>query len=326
MRMVFLPVDIDVYLTPHSTVRAWAGAVDASVAGLDVVVVEPGEDPSAVLAGADAVFGALTPGLLAAAPRLRWLQAPAAAPPSDFFFEQLVEHPVVVANLRGVYRDNLANHVMAYVLSAARALPLFAAAQRAHEWRRDAGPTITDLGASTMLIIGVGAVGTVLAARARAFGITTIGVDAKPDVVEAELDELYGPSALAEQLPRADWVVLTVPYTPETHHLIGAEQLRAMRSSAYLVNVGRGETVDLDALGAALAANTIAGAALDVFATEPLPGDHPLWDAPNLVITPHVAGFGKSTDGERQDVIVDNAARFVAGRPLRNVVDKALRY
>jgi phosphoglycerate dehydrogenase-like enzyme len=326
MRMVFLPVEFDVYLTPHTTVRAWASAVGAAVAGVDVVVVEPGEDPTAALAGADAVFGTLTPELLAFAPDLRWLQAPAAAPPADFFFEQLVEHPVVVTNLRGVYRDNLANHVMAYVLSAARALPMFAAGQRRHEWLRDAGPTIVDLGATTMLIIGVGAVGTALAARAKAFGITTIGIDAKPELVEAPLDELADPSRLAEQLPRADWVVLTVPFTPETHHLIGPEQLQAMRPGAHLVNVGRGETVDLDALGAALAAKAIAGAALDVFETEPLPADHPLWDTPDVVITPHVAGFGKSTDGERQEVIVDNAARFVTGRPLRNVVDKRLRY
>src|SRR5262249_16986149 len=155
--------------------------------------------------------------------------------------------------------------------SAARALLLFATAQRHHEWRRDAGPMISDLGATTMLIIGVGAVGTALAARARAFGITTIGIDAKPDIVEAELDELHGPSALAEQLPRADWVVLTVPYTPETHHLIGVEQLRAMRPSAYLVSVGRGGPVDHEALGPARDAGAIAGAALDVFATEPTP-------------------------------------------------------
>jgi phosphoglycerate dehydrogenase-like enzyme len=215
---------------------------------------------------------------------------------------------------------------MAYVLSTARKLPMFAAGQRRQEWLRDAGPMITDLGATTMLIVGVGAVGSSLAARAQAFGITTVGIDTKPDLVEASLDALYGPSRLDEQLAHADWVVLTVPFTPETYHLMGSAQFQAMRPSAHLVNVGRGETVDPDALGVALTAKAIAGAALDVFETEPLPVDHPLWDAPDLVITPHVAGFGKSTDGERQELIVDNAARFVAGRPLRNVVDKRLRY
>src|SRR5207248_6379442 len=115
------------------------------------------------------------------------------------------------------------------------------------EWRRDAGDETIDLSATTMLIVGVGAVGTVIAERARAFGVSTVGIDAKPDDVQADLDALYDPSSLQEQLPLADWVILTVPYTPDTYHLIGPEQLTAMRPSAYLINVGRGATVDLDA-------------------------------------------------------------------------------
>src|SRR5436190_9124099 len=130
MRMVFLPIPFEVYRTPASTVQGWAAAVGAAVPDLDVVVITQGEDPSPAIADADAAFGALTADLLAIAARLRWLQAPAAAPPGDFFFDELVAHPVVVTNLRGVYRENLANHVMAFVLGFARGLPGFAAAQR----------------------------------------------------------------------------------------------------------------------------------------------------------------------------------------------------
>jgi phosphoglycerate dehydrogenase-like enzyme len=193
-------------------------------------------------------------------------------------------------------------------------------------WRRDAGDRIVDLGATSMLIVGAGAVGSAIAARARAFGISLVGVDPKAGEVDADLDELHPPEALPGLLPAADWVVLTVPFTPATYHLIGERELGAMKPSACLINVGRGETVDLDALGAALRTGAIAAAALDVFDPEPLPPDHPLWDEARLTVTPHVAGFGKSTDGERQAVIVDNASRFSRGEPLRNVVDKRLRY
>jgi phosphoglycerate dehydrogenase-like enzyme len=324
-KLVFLPVP-DFYVIPASTLRNWADAVASAVPGLDVVVVEPGDDPGPELAVADAAFGVLTPPLLAGAPRLRWLQAPAVAPLEPFFFDALVESDVVVTSLRGVYRENLADHVMALVLSFARRLPAFADAQRSRAWRNDLGPSIVDLGAMRMLIVGVGTVGTELAKRARAFGITVVGVDADPAGGEAPLDAVHAPDALDEQLARADWVILTVPDNPQTHHLMSREQFDAMRSSAFFVNVGRGGTVDTDALVAALERGELAGAALDVFEAEPLPADHPLWDRPGVVITPHVAGWGKDTDAERCALIVDNASRFVAGNPLRNVMDKRLRY
>jgi phosphoglycerate dehydrogenase-like enzyme len=123
-------------------------------------------------------------------------------------------------------------------------------------------------------------------------------------------------------LPEADFVVLTVPHTPETEGMIDSRRLRSMRPSAVLVNVGRGATVRLDDLVGALDAGELAGAALDVFETEPLPATHPLWSRTNVIITPHVAGFGEDTEDERLELIVDNARRFLQGRPLRNVVDK----
>ena len=132
------------------------------------------------------------------------------------------------------------------------------------------------------------------------------------------------PTELDRLLPDADFVVLTVPHTPETVGMMDTARLTRMKPSAILINVGRGVTVRLDDLVSALDAGVIAGVALDVFELEPLPADHPLWTRPNVIITPHVAGFGQDTDPEREELIVDNCRRFVDGRPLRNVVDKAM--
>ncbi|MEO5840982.1 MAG: D-2-hydroxyacid dehydrogenase [Acidimicrobiales bacterium] len=322
--MVFLHVD-GFFMAP---MQAWADAVAVEVPELEVVVAELGADPRPVLANASAVFGMLTPDLLAATPHLRWLQAPAAAPPPSFFFPELVDHPVVVTNLRGVYRDNLANHIMAFVLSFARALPRYATAQSNAQWHRDLDDIgIVDLGATTMLLVGVGEVGAATAARARAFGIRVVGVDTLPERVRADVvDELHHLDQLDRLLPEADWVVLTVPHTPVSEGMMHASRFAAMKETAHLINIGRGETVRLDDLTAAIERGAIGGAALDVSEIEPLPSDHPLWQFPNVIITPHVAGFGSDTDAQRQQVIVDNAQRFVRGESLRYVIDKTLRY
>jgi phosphoglycerate dehydrogenase-like enzyme len=326
-KMVFLTVP-EFVLMPASMLEAWADRVHQEVPELEVVVVDSGvTDPRPELADADAVFGGLTPELLASAGRLRWLQAPAASPPAGFFFPELVAHPVVVTNLRGVYRANLANHVMAMVLSFARGLPWFAAKQAERDWhgwdRSVSEAGIKDLGACTALIVGVGEVGSEVARRCRVFDMRLIGVDARPSELSAAVDELHGPDELDRLLPEADFVVLTVPHTPDTVGLMDAKRLARMKSTAILINVGRGVTVRLDDLVAALDAGVIAGAGLDVSEIEPLPPDHPLWLQRNVIITPHVAGFGADTDPEREELIVDNCRRFARGLPLRNVVDKA---
>jgi phosphoglycerate dehydrogenase-like enzyme len=321
--MVFLPMAGFFETQVHD----WARAVAAEVPELRVVVAELGADPRPLLADAAAAFGMLTPELLAAAPRLRWLQAPAAAPPPSFFFPELVEGPLIVTNLRGVYKDNLANHVMAFVLSFARGLPRYAAATARAEWHRDLDDLgIVDLAATTMLLVGAGEVGEAITTRAHAFGLRVIGVDSFPERVLADLDEVHHVREIDRLLPTADWVVLTVPHTPETEGMMDASRFARMRATAYFVNVGRGETVRIDDLAAALANGVIAGAALDVSEIEPLPRDHPLFALPNVILTPHVGGFGNDVDAERQAVIVENAQRFVRGEPLRYVIDKVLRY
>jgi phosphoglycerate dehydrogenase-like enzyme len=134
--------------------------------------------------------------------------------------------------------------------------------------------------------------------------------------------ELHPPQALDALLPQADFVVLTVPHTPATGGFFDRARFRRMKPSAFFINIGRGKTVRLDDLAAALQSGEIAGAGLDVFETEPLPADHALWTMPGVIITPHTAGFGPHLNERRYDIILDNCRRFVAGKPLRNIVDK----
>lgn len=322
-KMVFLPIE-DFYQMPITLVKGWAAAVAKQVPELDVAVVEPGEDPALKLAGADAVFGILTPQLLSQATRLQWLQGPAASPLAGFYFPELIAHPVVVTNVKGTYRANLANHVMACMLSFARQLPWFMAQQAQGEWRKlPPGREMADLAHTTALIAGAGNVGAATAERCRAFGIRTVGVDTQIASVAPVFDEVHHVEKLDSLLPLADWVVVTLPETPETTGIFNAARFRLMKPSACIVNVGRGATIRLDDLVEALRSGEIAGAGLDVFEIEPLPAGHPLWTMANVILTPHTSGQGADTHAERQAFIVENAGRFARGEPLLSIVDKS---
>lgn len=150
-----------------------------------------------------------------------------------------------------------------------------------------------------------------------------IGVDARREDTPPEVAELHRPEALDALLPRADFVILTIPHTPQTEGLFNAERFNRMKKSAFFINIGRGKTTKLHDLDQALRGGRIAGAGLDVYEEEPLPPDHPIWTAPNVLLTPHTAGFGPYLEERRFEIILDNARRFADGRPLRNVVDKA---
>jgi phosphoglycerate dehydrogenase-like enzyme len=315
-----------VLLPPHTAVtRAWAARV-AGEPGLRIRVEQPetSEQAARVIANAEAAFGAIEPEVLARAERLQWLQAPQAAPPAGFYYPELVAHPVVVTNFREIYNDHIGAHIMAFVLAFARGLHLYLPRQLRSEWAPEPLDTgVVHLPEATVLIIGVGGIGSEAARLCRPFGIRVLGVDARRAEAPEGVDELHRPEALDALLPRADFVIMTVPHTPATEGMMHRERLRRMKRSAFLINIGRGRTVRLDDLVGALHAGEIAGAALDVFEMEPLPADHPLWTAPGALITPHTAGYGPYLDERRLDILLDNCRRFASGRPLRNVVDKA---
>jgi phosphoglycerate dehydrogenase-like enzyme len=291
---------------------------------LRVVAPQNIEEASREIADADAAFGTLPPDLLATAQNLKWLQAPAIAPPAGYYSPELIAHPVVVTNFRGIFNEHIAAHIMAFVLAFARGFARYIPQQLRHEWN----PAPLDTGTvylpgSTALIVGVGGIGTETARLCAAFGIRVIGVDARRTDRPAGIAELHRPERLDDLLPQADFVILTIPHTPETEGLMNAARFARMKSSAFFINIGRGLTTRLDDLVAALRSGQIAGAGLDVFEEEPLPLDHALWDSPGVLLTPHTAGHGPHLDDRRQEIIVDNARRLIHGEPLRNVVDKA---
>jgi phosphoglycerate dehydrogenase-like enzyme len=313
-------------LPPQSDrTRAWAARLAGALPGLHVVVAETDADAAGAMADAEAAFGTVSPALLARAGKLRWLQTPQAAPPAGYYTRELIEHPVVVTNFREIYNDHIAAHVMAFVLAFARGLHLYLPRQLRREWRPEPLETggVLHLPETTALIVGVGGIGAETARLCAAFGMHVMGVDARRHDAPPGVRKLDGPDALDSLLPLADFVVLTVPHTPETEGFMHRARFARMKRTAFFVNIGRGMTTRLDDLVAALRAGELAGAALDVFEREPLPPDHPLWTLPNVLITPHTAGHGPYLDERRFEVLLDNARRFLAGQPLRNVVDKA---
>jgi phosphoglycerate dehydrogenase-like enzyme len=288
------------------------------------VVAESSEDAKREIVDAEAAFGAIPPEVLERAERLRWLQAPAIAPPAGFYYPELVQHPVVVTNQREIFNDHIAAHIMAFLLAFARGLHYYIPRQLRREWSPEPLDTgVVHLPETTALILGVGGIGAETARLCAAFGIRVIGVDARREQAPEGVAELHRPDALDRLLPLADWVIMTIPHTPQTEGLMNADRFRRMKRSAFLINIGRGMTVKLHDLDRALRDGRIAGAALDVFEVEPLPEDHPIWTAPNVLLTPHTAGYGPYLDDRRLEILLDNARRFAAGQPLRNVVDKA---
>ena len=312
-------------LPPQSAkTRAWAERLKAAVPALTVVVAETEGEAAHAIGDAEAAYGTISDALLAKAPKLRWLQAPQAAPPAGYYTPALIAHPVVVTNFREIYNDIIGAHIMAFVLAFARGFHRYFPQQLRREWKKESGEEsgIIHLPDATALIVGAGGIGAEAARMMAAFGIHVMAVDARRRDAPPGVLKLDGPDALDSLLPLADFVVLTVPHTPATEGFMHRARFQRMKRTGFFINIGRGMTTRLDDLVAALRAGEIAGAGLDVFEQEPLPADHPLWTMPGVLITPHTAGHGPYLDDRRFEIIVDNGRRFLAGQPLRNVVDK----
>lgn len=295
------------------------------------------------IADADAFFGKITPKLLAAARRLRWVQAPTVSL-EHYMFPELVDHPAVLTNMRGIFSDVIAEQVFGYVLCFSRNLHHYIRRQAQRRWEplggeigrvdNTVGPALVSpidrahrhLSGAIMGVIGLGGIGLEVARRARAFGMRVVAVDPRPPKNAEGIEACWPPAESHQLLEKADYVVIAAPHTPETARSFSTRQLEQMKPGAILINVGRGAIIDLAALVKELEKGRLGGAALDVFETEPLPADHPLWGMENVIITPHVAGYGPMIAARHLDVLTTNLRRFVRDEPLVNVVNKAVWY
>jgi phosphoglycerate dehydrogenase-like enzyme len=295
------------------------------------------------IADAEAFFGKLTPPMLAAARRLRWVQAPTVSL-EHYLFPELVAHPCTLTNMRGIFSDVIADHVFGFVLCFARHFHRYVRNQVAARWEPvggeaarssfAAGPGVASpidrthlhLADQTLGVVGLGQIGAEVARRGLAFGMRVLAVDPVQTRAPEGVAALWKPDRLHELLGASDFVVIAAPHTPETVKLFRRERFRQMKRTAYLINIGRGVIVDLADLTAALEAREIAGAGLDVFEVEPLPPDHPLWRMENVIITPHIAGSSPRVAERHLEVLLDNVRRFVRGEPLANVASKTAWY
>ena len=306
--------------------RDWADRVAEALPDVRTLSPEDTESALDVIGEADAIFAEsrISEEALAAATKLRWVHSSMVAPPAGWYHDALIGHPATVTNPRGVYSDHISVHITAFVLAFSRQLHRYVRSMAEARWEPDFSRSgVIYLPASTALLIGVGEIGAETARVLAGFGVKVVGIDARRTELTEGLAELHPPETLDELLPDADFVILTVPHTPETEGMMNAARFEAMKDTAYLVNIGRGPTVRLDDLNEALREGRIGGAGLDVYEIEPLPADHPLWSAPNVLLTPHVAAHGPYVEERRFQVLLENCRRFAAGEPLENIVDKA---
>jgi phosphoglycerate dehydrogenase-like enzyme len=275
---------------------------------------------------AAACYGFITPGVIRAGKSLKWVQQASAGVEGLLEIPELVESDIVLTNMQRVYGPEIADQAIAYLLAFTRSLTHFIRAQPSQEWRSSkSGAVLDELLGKTLLVIGLGGIGTEIARRAHAFGMRVIATD--PKVLERPLyvEELHRPDAFSSLLPKADVVASAVPLTKQSRRMIGAREFALMKRGVVLINVSRGKVVDTSALVAALDSGQVAAAGLDVTDPEPLPKGHALWSR-NVIITPHSAGQSPGGERRRHELFRENLRRFAAGEMLLNVVDKRAGY
>ncbi|MCC6381110.1 MAG: D-2-hydroxyacid dehydrogenase [Dehalococcoidia bacterium] len=330
------PLNIAVTFKLDESLLRQIEATDPRVRLVDfpAVVLRPGMDltpeqrarAEAALAETEIVFGPNTmpASLVEAAPRLRWIQVINAGV-ERMAEEGLLRRGFVVTNVSGLAAGPIAEYVLGTMIMLAKDMHGCLRDQIDHRWRFR---FIGELAGKTCGVVGMGAIGRETARRARAFGMRVIASrrTAAPGETDPDCDELLPYAELGRLLSESDYLVLCVPLTAETVGLIGAAELRQMKATASLINIARGAVVDQDALIAALREGTIAAAALDVVEPEPLPADNPLWNMPNVILTPHISGAVEGYGHRATAFFLHNLRRYLAGEPLENVVDPVLAY
>ncbi|MBA3451314.1 MAG: D-2-hydroxyacid dehydrogenase [Chloroflexia bacterium] len=300
---------------------------DLDLPGMQIVQVSTPEELAAEIVDADVLYGFPTADLLRHGKALRWIQSPSAGVNYLQDLTELVENDIVLTNTRGAHGPSIGEHTFALLFALTRHIPASVQAQRDHYWARpELYRTSREVRGLTMGVIGFGAIGRAVAQRARGFDMEVIAVDPHPEPGAPFVAETWDMERLSDLLRQSDVVVVAAPLTAESYHLLDAAALARMKSDAYLIVVSRGGIVDEDALVDALQEGRLAGAGIDVTEAEPLSSESRLWDAPNLIITPHTAGDSSEKEQRCIEILRENLMRFSQGETLLNVVDKQRGY
>lgn len=300
---------------------------DLEVPGMHIVQVTTAEELAAEIVDADVLYGFPTAALLQTGKVLRWIQSPSAGVNYLQDLAELVDNDIVLTNTRGAHGPSIGEHTFALLFALTRHIPESIQAQKAHYWARpELYRTSREMRGLTMGIIGYGAIGRAVAQRARGFDMEILAVDPHPELGAPFVAETWGMERLGDLLQQSDVVVVAAPLTAASHRLLDAAALAQMKPEAYLIVVSRGGIVDEDALVDALQSGKLAGAGIDVTEIEPLSSESRLWDAPNLVLTPHTAGDSSEKERRCIEILRENLVRFSRGETLLNVVDKQRGY
>ncbi len=287
-------------------------------------IVFPNRDNLAKeLADADGVVGGLTREQFLSAKKLKWMQITSAGVENFLSIPEIKNSQVTMTNMKIVQGIEIADHAFGLLLALTRRIDVAIKDRESETWRTlaDYGPPL-ELQGKTAVIVGVGGIGTQIAVRAKAFGMTVIGVDPKDIPYAPHLDRTVWPDRLDSVLPEADVVFISAPHTPQTEGMIGAAQFGKMKRGVLFIAVSRGKIYDNNALVEALRSGRVAAAGLDVTETEPLPRGHPLWKTGRVIITPHIAGRSDGEGARYFELYKDNLIRFAKDEPLRHTVDK----
>ncbi len=291
-------------------------------------IVFPSRDNLAKeLVDADGVVGGLTREQFLSAKKLKWMQITSAGVENFLSIPEIKNSQVTMTNMKIVQGIEIADHAFGLLLSLTRRIDVAIKDRESETWRTlaDYGPPL-ELQGKTAVIVGVGGIGTQIAVRAKAFGMTVIGVDPKDIPYSPYLDRTVWPDRLDAVLPEADVVFISAPHTPQTEGMIAAAQFGKMKKGVLFIAVSRGKLYDNMALVDALKSGRVAAAGLDVTETEPLPKGHPLWKTGRVIITPHIAGRSDGEGPRYYEIYKDNLIRFAKGEPLRHTVDKQAGY
>ncbi len=274
---------------------------------------------------ADILFGspAFSPAILAKSKTLKLVHVGSTGV-DGYMIPEFQQSDIILVNSRGVHGTTVADHAVAMLLALSRGFHDAWKDRRHKKWDPQ-GQSIVNLPGKTAGLLGLGAIGMEVAARCKAFGMRVIGIRRNPQQSEA-VDLVLPPSGLDQLLSKSDFVVCSLPLTKETRHLLTIREFSLMKPSAFFINVGRGAVVKEEDLISALSQGLIKGAGLDVFEEEPLAAESPLWDMPNVIMTPHSAGFDEEHAKNTFDIFLKNLVRFQQGLPLINQVDKELGY